>query len=753
MEQKKKETAREAMWRWFSAVNLPVIKKEDIEKRFGKRAAMHGGDYLYRCILRPDHVDPAKARLCVGMWRGAKAEPVGVWYMTRGGNSHGSADGKNWCACKLHNMPHIDGYYFRSHYDSIDTFYIEHEEIGCREWAAEVAREVIGRDLTNNRENTIEMLHEISYWGGDIKRTKAIKRKHTAINQWIGSFPALPDGLDEWLWRIPFANRHYLFYAKHDKAFGCSACGARHKGATVKTWRRGQTVTCPSCGVSAEVIHYGDTRVQTRVERVMVVQTHRDRRGDPCAIARHFKVTAEWRCGEEWYDMEPTVVIALPHGRPACDRDVYYDAWNGFSDKNPCNQQCGEGYCFPDLSALSGTVYTGLGLEVAAAGGWRMNWNCLMRDFHGDPRVEYLIKGGFRRLVADLAATCYRDAGVIFHANEGEAVRATDILGLDGQGVARLRQHDGGIRHLKWLRSAYMCGWKLPDAVWDYMAKEGISAQDCSRMADRTIGNLSPEQIMHYIEKQRRGHSGSKKPKSAYDTARTWVDTLEMSMRLKLDFSKDMNVRPRDLKARHDELVEIINQEKNRRQAEEAEAVFPSVKPTCDRIRAVYAWSDGVHTVVVPSGVADIQREGRLLGHCVAANERYLDRIADGESYILFLRRASAPDTPWYTLEVEPGGKIRQMRTTGDTQGPDREEAKDFLRRWSRIVRERCSADELRAGEISHEKRLREFDELRTGGNIIRNGILKGHLLVDVLEADFRELNEPDQETKGAQIS
>ena len=210
----------------------------------------------------------------------------------------------------------------------------------------------------------------------------------------------------------------------------------------------------------------------------------------------------------------------------------------------------------------------------------------------------------------------------------------------------------------------------------------------------------------------------------------------------------DMNLRPRDLKARHDELTDILQKQKDALAAEEMERQFPEVRPVCDRIRAVYEYSDGVHTVIVPRGVADIVREGRLLSHCVASNERYMDRIADGESYILFLRRAEAPDTPWYTMEVEPGGKIRQLRTLGDTQGADREEAKAFLRVWAKVVHARCDRVELQAAEVSREKRLREFEALRAGGNIIRRGLLAGKPLAEVLEADFAELNTEERERK-----
>ena len=62
--------------------------------------------------------------------------------------------------------------------------------------------------------------------------------------------------------------------------------------------------------------------------------------------------------------------------------------------------------------------------------------------------------------------------------------------------------------------------------------------------------------------------------------------------------------------------------------------------------------------------------EGKLLNHCVGGQVRYWDRIQRHEAYILFLRKASAPDMPYYTLEVEPDGTVRQKRTKFDCTGP-----------------------------------------------------------------------------------
>jgi hypothetical protein len=223
---------------------------------------------------------------------------------------------------------------------------------------------------------------------------------------------------------------------------------------------------------------------------------------------------------------------------------------------------------------------------------------------------------------------------------------------------------------------------------------------------------------------------------------RQWKDYLDMAEKLKLDLSKESVYKPKYLREKHDELTELINADRARIEAEKIESEYPAIKPVCAKIKDIYSWGNEEYEVIVPNGAADIQREGRLLSHCVGTTDRYFDRIAEEESYIMFLRKTKQRNTPWYTMEVEPGGAVRQLRTYGDDEGKDRAEAKAFLKKWRAEISKRIGQAEREAAEVSREKRLAEFEELRRNGNIIRNGKLAGKLLVEVLEADFKEYNE-----------
>ena len=142
---------------------------------------------------------------------------------------------------------------------------------------------------------------------------------------------------------------------------------------------------------------------------------------------------------------------------------------------------------------------------------------------------------------------------------------------------------------------------------------------------------------------------------------------------------------------------------------------------------------------MAPRGLGDILAEGDALHHCIASSDRYMERMERHESYILFLRKAQAPERPYYTMEIEPNGTVRQIRTEFDRQNEDIQEARKFLREWQEILAGRLTAADRERAQKSSILRMEEFAELRKEQVKVHTGELAGHLLVDVLTADLLE--------------
>lgn len=76
--------------------------------------------------------------------------------------------------------------------------------------------------------------------------------------------------------------------------------------------------------------------------------------------------------------------------------------------------------------------------------------------------------------------------------------------------------------------------------------------------------------------------------------------------------------------------------------------------------------------------------EGSALHHCVGT---YGATVARGDSCIFFIRRADAPDTPWYTLQVELK-TVKELQNHGLRNCPPTKEVQEFVDRWLEHVRQ-----------------------------------------------------------------
>ena len=156
---------------------------------------------------------------------------------------------------------------------------------------------------------------------------------------------------------------------------------------------------------------------------------------------------------------------------------------------------------------------------------------------------------------------------------------------------------------------------------------------------------------------------------------------------------------------------------------------YPDVEPVLRSIKDRYEYDGSDFIIRVPETIRDILREGRALHHCVAASDRYLERISSRETYILFLRRKSRPLHSWYTLEVEPGGTVRQKRSEFNRQ-PDLEEVKRDLMEWQSELKKRLKEEDRKMAKRSRTLRMMEMREMRE----------KRHPFAETLDRDLMEV-------------
>ncbi len=294
-------------------------------------------------------------------------------------------------------------------------------------------------------------------------------------------------------------------------------------------------------------------------------------------------------------------------------------------------------------------------------------------------------------------------------------------------------------------------GWKKAGLQITARNLQMVSALSTYRVQD-ILKEHGLSRSLKYLRQQTRRITGKYDGVINPRVTSDWIDYLDMAQKAGMNLAIESVLYPLDLKRRHDDLVaerarlaRLDHLKDVRRQIEEEAADLESrfsIEQIMQKIKKTYQYDGEKYLIRVPDGAKSILEESRYLDHCIQRGTRYFERIATRESYILFLRKKDDPNTPWYTLEVEPGGTIRQKRSYNNNQFDDLEDAKPFLAEWQLIVQQRMSAAEVSLAEKSRAMRDQEFEELRKKGSVIRTGSHAGQLLVDELMRDLMEVEQ-----------
>ena len=574
----------------------------------------------------------------------------------------------------------------------------------------------------------------IQSWENSIRSDRyytAQSRKQSRINDMMDEkVPLIPEGFYTWMHETVFG-RDYLYQKKTGEKY-CTACGKEWSGDTVKAGY----ISCPKCG--KKVLATFQASHESKEEQLFLLQRCEGDTGE--WIERTFRAKAFWEFGQKRFiRWDEQIRIIIPEGEHLgkCFYEIGIRGDTGeYSDRNTYQKRIRKGYLYPDnldeTRPLWAESLRHSGIDILARQMIRINFNKMIMYAGNRPYMEYLIKGRFWRLTAEILneSAAYR-SNMLLTWN----VRSPqDLMKVGPSQVDRLRQQNGGFIMLSWLQYEYQTGKKLTKENMEYLQKHGVSA--LSSNMQTALKYMSPNTLVNYLRRQMQ-QSGE----SFFEgMLNTYCDYLDMAKKQKLNLSHEIFYKPKDLRAAHDECVLEGKKHEMDIRAAEIQEKFPDILKNMDMIRDKYTYVGETFCIVVPERIQDILREGRSLGHCIDTTDRYFDRINQNISYLVFLRRTEHKDKPYYTLEIEPGGTVRQQRTTGNNQNREEvEEYTPFIREWQQEVRKRLTDDDRQQAEISKNVRLQEYAELRQKQEKVWHGKLAGQLLADVLEGDLIE--------------
>lgn len=343
-----------------------------------------------------------------------------------------------------------------------------------------------------------------------------------------------------------------------------------------------------------------------------------------------------------------------------------------------------------------------------------------------DPNIERCVKAGLYRLAGEMV----KNDGMI---KNRRATELTKALGIDRMRLSRLVAHDGGSLYLSYLQREKVDNTIYPDDILLDLTEKHITLPYLKTMLD----HMTLVKAYNYLVRQ--SDPSDKNPMSQALT--TYNDYMNMAVRLQMDTSVEQIYKPKNLKKSHAKVIDLLSQESWDKTAQEIMEKFPKVDKELPRFLK-YEYKGSAYQIVAPRTVADIVREGSLLRHCIHTCDFYFSRYETRETFILFLRKNDNPSKPWYTLEVEPSGNIRQKRTVGDNQNNDLKAAVTFLHEWQQWLQKILSDEDKKLAKISEKKRKENYKKIRAAEKRVWHGKLQGQLLADVLEADFLGLEE-----------
>lgn len=548
--------------------------------------------------------------------------------------------------------------------------------------------------------------HEMDIRCEEQKR-KRQKRKER-LQERIRNTPELREKeLLEWSDGKLFGKMHTLFYRKKNSraTVCCSACGGVAEGRfkagisyesqfehCIKEPVDRQAGHCPLCGRLGTYCPQGKAgKVKEQSASVFLADRYMEKGVVLRYIRMYKEILLEEYAGEsstvEMYGayeklsvIEITRTYFLPGKKAQTDyhkhdpflREDYWDdcntAWSAGSIFT-----IGEAVVYPDTwDVLKGTFLQYCGMETYAdQRGGVLNAKDYLERYINFPQIEMLSKIG---LIGVVESMIKGYCGIV---TDQSSRRVDKFLGIRQTRVKLLRENKGSLSMLDVLKMEYRL-----DQNWtenQIKALEELRIRDweniCEVLEVTTMQKML-NNIAHYAGCGY-GTGCTEAKHRLRQTAITYLDYLHMRKQLGYDMSNTVYQKPRCLNAAHAKMVSEINKKEADKRIVEVEEKYHDIRRNYRRLRKEYFYQDNGFLIRPARSAGEIVIEGRALHHCVGGNG-YLDNHDKGKRYILMLRRAEEPETPYITVEIDKQYHIIQWYGEHDSK-PDAESMQQWL--------------------------------------------------------------------------
>lgn len=550
----------------------------------------------------------------------------------------------------------------------------------------------LARFLGKSREDTgNHQLDNLNRWAQKTKQAQKERKRRERGELMAEDYrlcpEALPEGLLEYIWETVLPEDNVLVYKKGNVRGLCYACGHEVR-AFYERFVQGTRVRCPHCGTVVDCVLEGSSVFRAEnVENIVAMQKGTD---GETVFFRQWRLlrdpTAIWGRPEDF--LKETVRYAVRGKKTAKwqkeAKENYYrkserydledwTLWNG-------NQIYDNAYYFCTAGAeevLRGTAMQYADLQGYLEGTTPYDRNPIyFLQYHAKyPVMEFLWKRGYRKIVHQRIRGMSKETreAILWKRERLRECFRFPLRFLQAKPPEDWTLEDIARMNLLWAAR----GNTLTDEDIEAFLDMQVNLKDIAA----ALPYASVRKVLRYIEKQTGQRQAAfvkrhawESPPSEASVASEYRDYLGECEQLGLALTDREVLFPKNLRAAHERTMAQVSFEKNKAEQKK----FQKAVERLER----FAWKAGGLLIRPARTQEEMEAEGSALHHCVAG---YIKRVANGETAIFFIRKIDAPDTPYFTLELQ-NKRVNQCRTTHNMSYTQNPEVWAFVQEWEREV-------------------------------------------------------------------
>ena len=276
-------------------------------------------------------------------------------------------------------------------------------------------------------------------------------------------------------------------------------------------------------------------------------------------------------------------------------------------------------------------------------------------SWYKKPAIELIVKANLTNLMVDLIRN---------PEHIGEGTTLADALQVKPAVVKMAIQLNCNRNQLCELSSLHNEDPNITADLYNEISRSEVGVHNVVRLK-REFG-ISYAQTLKYMEAVYNNQCIPKR-----EALGIWVDYLAMARMLHIDLTDKGRLYPGSLKKEHDV----------------ASFAYKAVKVEIDKevfaaqakLNTYYEYTYKDLMVVVPKTPQDIVEEATRQKNCLRS---YVERVKNGDTVVVFIRRKIMPDATYVTAEVH-GGKLTQLKGYCNSNPRDRE-LLEFVQHWAK---------------------------------------------------------------------